>query len=271
MDDALYRAVIRAARVVWRVLGLRLEVSGSEHLPAAGPVVVAANHQSFIDFMVVGLPAVHRGRLVRFLAKQSVFGSALGGPLMRGMHHIPVDRTRGVTAARAALQALRRGEVVGVYPEATIGHAFTLKDRGDLKRGAAHLAIATGAPIVPVAHWGLHRVTTVGRRPSLRRGLWVGVRVGPPIAPLPGETAIELTGRVHTALAGLIEELLDRYPEPPQGPVPAWWWPAHRGGGAPSLERARDLDRLAVARADGVADPDLGMHTPSTRRVQGSA
>lgn len=252
MSDVVYHRVIRAVRVLWRLLGLRVHVTGANRIPATGPVVVAANHASFLDFTVVGLPAVQRGRLVRFMAKESVFRSRLGGPLMRGMGHVPVDRRSGAVAARTALRLLERGEVVGVYPEATIGHAFALKDRADLRLGAASLAIRTGAPIVPVAHWGLHRVLTIGPRVSLRRGRWVGVVVGEPLHSRPGEDAVQLTDRLHAALTALVEGLLDRYPDAPADPASAWWWPAHRGGGAPAGEVARRLDEDAVARADRV-------------------
>ncbi|MBM6403945.1 1-acyl-sn-glycerol-3-phosphate acyltransferase [Phycicoccus sp. CSK15P-2] len=250
VNDVVYRVVVRVARLAFRLLGLRLDVRGAEHVPASGPAVLAANHQSFVDFLVVGVPAVDRGRLVRFMAKQAVFRWPVASPLMRAMRHIPVDRRSGAAAARTAARALARGEVVGVYPEATVGHAFALKDRADLKDGAAFLALRTGAPLVPVAHWGLHRVSTVGPRWSLRRGRWVGVVVGEPLSPRPGETPAELTGRLHEALRSLVEELLDRYPDPPSPPTAAWWWPAHRGGGAPQADAARELDRLAVEVAD---------------------
>ncbi|WP_392542216.1 lysophospholipid acyltransferase family protein [Oryzobacter telluris] len=252
VPDLTYRVVIRVCRVLFRLLGLRLEVTGAEHLPASGPVVVAANHASFVDFMVVGLPAVARGRLVRFMAKESVFRAPVSGPLMRGMGHLPVDRRSGTVAARRALHLLRAGEVVGIYPEATIGHAFHLKDRADLRLGAAHLAVATGAPLVPVAQWGLHRVFTVGQRPSLRRGRWVGVAVGEPLHPRPGEDATSLTDRWHSAVTDLLADVQRRYPDPPADPATAWWWPAHLGGGAPAGAEARDLDLRAVAVADGL-------------------
>ncbi len=251
MPDLTYRVVIRLARALFRLLGLRVEVRGAVNVPTTGPVVLAANHQSFLDFLVVGLPATERGRRVRFLAKEAVFRAPLAGSAMRAMGHVPVDRRAGAAAAVAAHRLLRRGEVVGVYPEATIGHAFALKDRADLRSGAAHLALSTGAPLVPVAHWGLHRVLTVGPHWSLRRGRWVGVAVGAPLVPRPGEGAEALTDRLHAALHELVEGLLDRYPTPPGEPAAAWWWPAHRGGGAPAAEEARQLDRAAVAAADG--------------------
>ncbi|KRF26483.1 hypothetical protein ASG95_20115 [Phycicoccus sp. Soil803] len=250
VPDFTYRVVIRLCRALFRALGLRIRVSGIEHLPAAGAVVVAANHSSFLDFMFVGLAAVQRGRLVRFMAKESVFRSRLSGPLMRGMAHIPVDRVHGELAARQGLRALRSGQVVGVYPEATIGRAFVVKDAVDLRRGAAYLALATGAPLVPVAHWGIHRILTVDGRYSLRRGKAVEVVVGAPLVPLSGEDAEALTARLHDRLSAMVDELVARYPQPPADPAHAWWWPAALGGAAPTRADARVLDDAAVSRAD---------------------
>lgn len=256
MPDLTYRVVIRLCRVLFRLLGLRFEVTGAEHVPTRGAVVLAANHTSFLDFMVVGIPATARGRLVRFMAKEAVFRAPVSGPLMRGMGHVPVDRRNGVVAARTALRLLERGEVVGVYPEATIGHAFHVKDRDDLRLGAARLAVLTGAPLVPVAHWGLHRVLTVGPRWSLRRGRWVGVAVGEPLHALPGEDAAALTDRLHGAVTALVDDLLARYPDRPAQPGAAWWWPAHLGGGAPGRAEARDLDHHTIQAADGLLERD---------------
>lgn len=250
VPDLTYRLVIGLCRGLFRALDLRITVSGTDRLPAKGPVVVAANHSSFLDFMFVGLAGARRGRLVRFMAKESVFRSRLSGPLMRAMRHLPVDRAHGELAARQALGALRAGEVVGVYPEATIGRAFVVKDRADFRRGAAYLALATGAPLVPVAHWGVHRIFTVDGRYSLRRGKAVDVLVGEPLVPLVGETAEALTQRLHQRLAAMVDELVARYPQPPSDLAGAWWWPASRGGGAPTVDVARELDEAAVRRAD---------------------
>ena len=250
MHDLTYRLVIRACHLLFRALGLEIDVVGADRLPQWGPVVVAANHSSFIDFMVVGEVGPARGRLVRFMAKKSVFDAPVSGQLLRGMHHIPVDRAHGATAARAAFRALQEGEVVGIYPEATIGRAFVVKDRADVKRGAAYLALATGAPIVPVAHWGVHRVFTVGGRVSLRRGTAVQVLVGDPIVALPGEDAESLTTRLHAVLVEMVEQLIDTYPQKPAEPHTAWWWPASRGGAAPAPQEARLLDEEARLLAD---------------------
>lgn len=250
MSDLSYRAVIVGCRALFRVLGLRIEVRGAERLPRRGAVVLAANHHSFVDFMLVGLVGRMRGRFVRFLAKQVVFELPVVGAVMRSMGHIPVDRAHGEVAARRTLHALADGQVVGIYPEATIGRAFTVRDRRYWRRGAAYLALATGAPLVPVAHFGAHRVATVGGRFSLRRGLAVTVLVGEPLVPLVGETADELTTRLRDRLAVMVEELTATYPQPPNSPAATWWWPAHHGGGAPAGEAVGALEESAVGSSD---------------------
>jgi 1-acyl-sn-glycerol-3-phosphate acyltransferase len=255
MTDTTYRAVIATCRVLFHVLGLRITVTGAHRLPATGPAVVAANHNGFADFAFVGLAGVERGRLVRFMAKESVFHSRLAGPLMRRMGHIPVDRSAGAAAAVAAAHALQRGELVGVYPEATISRSFLLKEVSEFRHGAAGLALELGVPLVPVAHWGGHRVLTAGGRTTLRRGTAVSITVGEPLLPLPGESSESLTRRLHDALEALLLPLVECYPQRPVGPAAgrAWWWPARFGGGAPGPEEAALLDAEGVARADARA------------------
>jgi 1-acyl-sn-glycerol-3-phosphate acyltransferase len=113
----VYPPVIRTALTLFRLLGIRFDMRGIDNVPASGGAVFASNHVSYLDFMFVGLPA-HRAnrRLVRFMAKKAVFDHRVSGPLMRGMHHIPVDRKAGAAAYRHALDALRGGEIIGVFP-----------------------------------------------------------------------------------------------------------------------------------------------------------
>jgi 1-acyl-sn-glycerol-3-phosphate acyltransferase len=110
--DRVYPSVIAAARLLFRVQGLRFRVEGAENVPRTGGAVMAINHIGYMDFTYAGLAALPAGRLVRFMAKQDVFTHPVSGPLMRGMHHIPVDRAAGAASYRAALQALRSGEIV---------------------------------------------------------------------------------------------------------------------------------------------------------------
>ena len=94
MGDLVYRCVIAASRAVFRGLGLRIELPGEEHLPTTGGAVLASNHLSFLDFTFLGLVGVERGRLDRFLCKESVFGPPVVGWAMRRMGHLSVDLPR---------------------------------------------------------------------------------------------------------------------------------------------------------------------------------
>src|ERR671927_763128 len=87
--DRPYRFVIRLALVVFRLFRFRFDVRGSEHVPATGGAVICSNHVSFLDFTFLGLAALPRYRLVRFMAKASVFHHRFSGPFMRAMQHIP--------------------------------------------------------------------------------------------------------------------------------------------------------------------------------------
>ena len=160
MRDLVYPPVLLAARGVFRALGLRFTIEGAHHVPRIGGAVLASNHVSYLDFTFVGYGAREAGRLVRFMAKESVFRHPVAGPLMRGMHHIPVDRAAGSAAFRGAMSALKAGELVGVFPEATISRSFELKE---FKAGAARMAQAAGVPLVPTVVWGGQRIYTKGR------------------------------------------------------------------------------------------------------------
>src|SRR5262249_26300435 len=162
---------------------------------------------------------------VRFMAKKSVFDNRISGPLMRGMHHIPVDRDAGMASYRQALAALKDGEVVGVFPEATISRSFTLKAT---KSGATRMAAAAGVPVIPMALWGSQRLWTKGRpRQLTRRRLPISIAIGEPLpADIKGEAArVELRRRMVELLDGVQRD----YPEQPAGPQDRWWLPAHLG------------------------------------------
>ena len=229
VKEWVYRPVVRIAIGLFRVLGFRFDIRGIEHLPATGGAVLASNHVSYFDFMFVGYTAHLRGkRLVRFMAKEAVFRHKISGPLMRGMHHIPVDRSAGAAAYRHAVAALTAGELVGVFPEATISRSFVPRA---LKSGAARMAIEAGVPLLPVVTWGGHRVWTIGRRPVLTRGATVNIWVDRPLPFAAGEPAADVTQRLATRLREMVDEVLDAYADKPAADG-AWWWPAHLGGGA---------------------------------------
>ncbi len=240
MADLVYPPVIATCRLAFRLLGMKVEVIGAEHVPATGGAVLASNHVSYLDFIFAGLAGVEAGRKPRFMAKDAVFKDRVGGPLMRGMHHIPVDRDAGSASFRQALGALKAGEVVGIFPEATISRSFTVKE---LKSGAVRLAQASGTPLLPVAVWGGQRMFTKGRSRDLTsRGRHVLISVGEPIAAPKSADGDELTTLLRTRLQELLEDLQRRTPEQPRPGEDAWWHPAHLGGTAPTPEQAVALD-----------------------------
>jgi 1-acyl-sn-glycerol-3-phosphate acyltransferase len=243
VTDWVYRLVVRTALGLFRVLGFRFTIEGEEHVPEVGGAVVVSNHVSYFDFMFVGLATRPHHRLVRFMAKKSIFDNPVSGPLMRGMHHIPVDRGAGASAYAAAVEALRAGELVGVFPESTISRSFQLRE---IKSGAARMAIEAGVPVLPIVTWGGQRVWTSGHKPEWHRKVPVTLRIGAPIPVTPETTAASLTEAVRTTLVELIREVQRDYPAPLPG-TPDWWQPAYLGGSAPTPDAAREIEEAAAA------------------------
>jgi 1-acyl-sn-glycerol-3-phosphate acyltransferase len=159
-------------RAIWRP-----RVSGLEHIPETGPVILASNHRSVVDSLVI--PVVTR-RPVYFLAKNEYFVKPLTRTLMLGLNQIPVDRSGGrasLMALDAALPVLRDGKVLGIFPEGTRSPDGRLY-RG--RPGVAKLALDAGATIVPVGLFGTEQVQPIGSRMP-RFGAKVEVRFGEPL------------------------------------------------------------------------------------------
>ncbi|MEV7969686.1 lysophospholipid acyltransferase family protein [Sphaerisporangium sp. NPDC088356] len=237
MADILYPLVIGTARGLFKALDLRIEVNGADRVPRSGGAVLVSNHVSYLDFIFVGYGAHPSRRLVRFMAKHEVFANRISGPLMRGMHHIPVDRSAGAGAYGSAVAALRAGEVVGVFAEATISRSFTIKD---IKNGAVRMASDAEVPLIPVTVWGTQRMWTKGRPKALtQRHVPITIDIGEPMFPKAGQDIAELAGALRTRMSEQLDRVQRSYPEIPQG---VWWQPAHLGGTAPTPEQAAALD-----------------------------
>jgi 1-acyl-sn-glycerol-3-phosphate acyltransferase len=179
------------------------------------------------------------------MAKRSTFKTRVAGWFMRKMRHIPVDRKAGFRAYRQGLRELDRGELVGVFPEATISRSWLLKP---FRRGAAGLSISRQVPLVPVIVWGGHRILTVDGHHSLRRRMPITIIVGQALHPGADETIDALSARLHERMEVLLAEAIDAYPAMPRSDSDRWWLPADRGGSAPDAITAAVLDREAVAR-----------------------
>ena len=240
--DVPYKTVIAGVRLMWRTQGLQISITGMENLPATGGAVVAINHTGYLDFTFSGLPfySLRPRRLVRYMAKREVFDHKAIGPVLRAMRHIPVDRASGAASFDAAVQALKRGEPVGVYPEATISRSFELKE---FKSGAARMAIAADVPIIPHIVWGAQRIWTKDHPKEMwRPKVPITVAVGEPIQPtLP---PVELTALLRSRMQHLLERVQDAY-----GPYPPgeFWVPHRLGGGAPTPAQAADLEAAELA------------------------
>ena len=245
MREPVYSPVVAAVRLLFAALGLRFSVTGSEHVPRTGGAVMAINHVGYLDFAFAGRAADPAGRLIRFMAKKEVFDHPVAGPIMRGMRHIRVDRT-GVAADayREAVEALRRGEIVGVFPEATISESWELKE---FKTGAVRMAVEAGVPLVPCVIWGSQRVFTKGRRPDVQWGVPVRIVVGEPFWPPADADVLEGTRELKSRMSALLDEARATYPEQPRGPQDLWWMPRSLGGTAPTIEEAAEINARRLA------------------------
>ncbi|MCW2800176.1 MAG: 1-acyl-sn-glycerol-3-phosphate acyltransferase [Aeromicrobium sp.] len=237
--------VIRIFGTLFGLMGYRFDVRGVDNLPAEGAGVIAANHIGFLDFTFIGYAARRRKRLVRFMAKRSTFEIPVVAWFMRKMRHIPVDRKAGFRAYRQGLRELDQGQLVGVFPEATISRSWLLKP---FKRGAAGLSISRQVPLIPVIVWGGHRIYTVDGHRSLRRRMPVTIIVGEALHAGADESIDELSARLHGHMEALLDEAIESYPGKPHNEDDRWWLPYDRGGTAPDPETAAVLDREAVAR-----------------------
>jgi 1-acyl-sn-glycerol-3-phosphate acyltransferase len=248
VGERVYTTVIGVAVGTLKAMKWSVTVIGGENIPGSGPAVLASNHIGYLDFVFSGYAARERGRRVRFLAKKEIFDKRGVGWLMRQMGHVPVDRYGAAKdSLTAAKDELARGEIIGMFPEATISPSFVPR-RG--KTGTARLAHETGAPLIPVAIWGTQRILTKWRPKNFRRGIPVVVNVGTPMAASPGEDVQETTDLLMAAITDLLGEAQARYPHEPASDDDRWWLPAHLGGSAPTPEDAeRRLSEERSVRA----------------------
>ena len=237
MLDLTYPPIILAAKTGFRLLGQRITMTGTEHVPREGGVLIACNHVGYVDFVYGGLAANPSGRLVRFMAKREIFDHPVGGPLMRSLHHIEVDRGEGLASFRTAVDFLQQGEAVGIFPEATISRSMDLKE---FKTGAVRIAAEAGVPIVPVILWGTQRMMTKDHPRDFSRGKTISLSVGEPMHP-DGSDPVGQTAQLRDRMSSMLDDAIAAYPADEQPPG-SWWVPARHGGSAPTPEEAARLD-----------------------------
>ncbi len=229
MADLVYPPVVIAIKSFWKYLDLRFSFSGEENIPQDGGAILAINHIGYLDFAIVGTAVLPKKRYVRFMAKKEIFNNKLAGPLMRGMHHISVDRGNGSASFVAALRALRKGEIIGIFPEGTISTSFEIKE---LKSGAVRLAMAAGVPVIPTIIWGSQRVWTKGvRKNLLRKSVPVTVAFSEPLFFAKDCDVEKEESTLRQVLISSLRTIQDEYPDSHQGQR---WAPVRLGGTAPA-------------------------------------
>jgi len=162
--------------------------------------------------------------------------------LIKHSKTIPVDRRAGADSYAVAVQRLREGELVAVYPEATISRSFELKD---FKSGAARMAREAQVPLIPLIVWGAHRLWTKDHPKSLGRNkIPITVAVGAPLAPT--SPVVELETELHDAMNALLYQVQENYDHPPG----AYWVPRRLGGSAPTLAEAERMEEAELAERE---------------------
>lgn len=263
MAEPTYRVLEILAQLLVLATGTRITYVGEENVPDQGGAVVAINHTSYVDWLPAALAMHRRRRRMRFMIKAEMQRVRLVNFLIRHTRTIPVDRGAGGSAYAVAVQRLREGELVGVYPEATISRSFELKG---FKTGAARMAAEADVPIVPVVVWGAQRIWTKDHPRQIGRAkVPVTVQVGRPLRAAAG---IEQTNAaLRESMTALLWQAQERYPHP----AGAYWVPRRLGGGAPTLAEAARMEAdEAAARAASRTPHESEILVPSIVAANGN-
>lgn len=211
-----YRTAASTLRPVF-LAGTRREWRGQHYLPPEGTgFIAAANHISHVDPLLTLHFLYDSGRAPRVLAKDSLFEAPVLGPIMTHTEHVPVTRGTGsaAEALKPAVEALEAGECLLIFPEGTLTRDPDLWPmRG--KTGAARMSLMSGRPVIPIAHWGVHRINKpYSKVVSFFPPKQVTVAAGPPVdlddlrgQELSVEVLREATDRIMADIVGLLEQI----------------------------------------------------------------
>jgi 1-acyl-sn-glycerol-3-phosphate acyltransferase len=237
--EPVFRTLEIATKMVIPATGSKITFHGLENIPSTGGAVIAINHTSYIDFLPAALAAHYRRRRLRFMIKTEMQDVKIVSFLIKHTRTIPVDRRAGAGAYAVAVERLRAGEIVGVYPEATISRSFELKE---FKTGAARMAREAQVPIVPLIVWGAQRMWTKDHPRNLgRKKIPITVAVGRPLYAL--ESVDQTSAAMREAMNTLLRKVQEEYPHP-KG---AYWVPHRMGGSAPTMDEAKVLEEKELA------------------------
>jgi 1-acyl-sn-glycerol-3-phosphate acyltransferase len=237
--EPVFRTLEIAVSLATRVLGNKITYQGLENIPERGSAVIAINHTSYVDFFPAALAAYHRHRRMRFMIKTEMQDIEIVNFLIKHSGTIPVDRRAGGGAYAVAVERLRAGEIVGMYPEATISRSFELKE---FKTGAARMAQEAQVPIVPLIVWGAHRMWTKDHPRNMgRKKIPITVAAGTPIRA--AGTSDATGAAMREVMTTLLHRVQQEYPHP-EG---AHWVPRRLGGSAPTVDEAKALEEAELA------------------------
>ncbi|EGD54103.1 lysophospholipid acyltransferase family protein [Gordonia neofelifaecis] len=240
--EPVYRTLETIAGSIMLAQGVRRRYFGLDHVPTSGGGVVVVNHTGYADFIPAGLGLHRRGRRGRYLIKSEVMDIGIMRFLVHHAKAVPVDRSAGGEAYRAAVQALRAGELIVVYPESTISRSFELKE---FKSGAVRMAAEAGVPVIPTIVWGAQRQWTKGAKRRIgRHRVPIDIEFGRPMTFPPAGDAEIGTEQLRAVMTDLLHRVQDRYPEAPAG---ADWLPARLGGSAPTPAQALVIEDAEAA------------------------
>ena len=243
--ERFYQGLVGFTRRIMRAAKIDVTVIGAENIPAHGGALLAGNHTGYADFILLGTgPYLHGERLVRFLAKSSVFEVPALGRLLKVMKHVPVDRSRGGASIAPAVEMLRDGNLVGIFPEATISRSFEL---ANFKTGATRIAHQANVPLIPCVIWGSQRIWTKDL-PKRFRNVPVIVRYGEPVA-LTGDAEAD-TAELKRQMQLLLDASRSQYASLYDDGQGESWMPVALGGTAPTLEEADELYARERAERD---------------------
>ncbi len=222
------------------VSGSRITYLGLENIPERGGAVVAINHTSYIDWAPSALAAYKRHRRLRFMIKEEMTQVKIINFLIKHTGTIPVDRRAGAGAYAVAVERLRAGELVAVYPEATISRSFELKE---FKTGAARMAHRSAGSD--------HSADRLGRTPAVDQGPSAQARPREDSDHrrsrrrrcTPAETVQQTDAAMRESMTTLLHDVQQSY-EHPEG---AYWVPRRMGGSAPTMAEAKALDEAELA------------------------
>lgn len=237
--EPVYRGIEMSAAMAARALGITITYHGLQNIPDRGGAVVVMNHISYLDYLPAGLASRQRRRRIRYMLKAEALESGIVDWIIRHTDCIPVDRSAGAGAYAEAVRRLRAGQLVGVFPEATISRSFELKE---FKSGAVRMALEAQVPLIPLILWGPQRMWTKDHPKSLgRKKIPWTISAGEPIPPSGAVT--ELDAALRASMTAILHEVQEQYPHP----AGAWWVPRRLGGGAPTPAEASRLDQEELA------------------------